>query len=308
MEVWGGLGCFGVVWGVSMDPILSNKDSKKLYDLADLLSEIEALKLDPKYSSILGYYDASSGVIPIVNKLPFNLREKWVTHASNYKKRHSVAFPPFYVFCPFVRDMSKIRNDPSLHYDVSNRDFTGRSDSHFQRKQPISSRKTEVVSQKANSFQQVKCPLHKTNHSLNNCRAFRQKSIEERRKRLREKGYCFKCCDSVEHRSKDCIAVTKCSTCQSTRNPSDLHIDNPANVDFPSASPPSLPLQTNLHAASPLQFQGGERPISGEPVVSRCTQICGDMFDGKSCAKLILVKVYHKEEPQNFIKTYANAR
>ena len=61
--------------------ILSNKDSKKLYDLADLLSEIEALKLDPKYSSILGYYDASSGVIPIVNKLPFNLREMWVTHA-----------------------------------------------------------------------------------------------------------------------------------------------------------------------------------------------------------------------------------
>ena len=75
-------------------PILS-KGSKKLYDLADLLSEIEALKLEPKYSSILGYYDASSGVIPIVNKLPFNLREKWVTHASNYKKHHSVVFRHF---------------------------------------------------------------------------------------------------------------------------------------------------------------------------------------------------------------------
>ena len=159
----------------------------------------------------------------------------------------------------------------------------------------------QVVSQKANSFQLVKCPLHKTNHSLNNCRAFRQKSIDERKKWLREKGYCFKCCDSVEHRSKDCIAVTKCSACQSTRHPSILHIDN----HFPSASPPFLPLQTDLHAASPLQFQGGERPISGEPVVSRCTQICGDMFEGKPCAKLILVKVYYKEEPQNFTKTYA---
>ena len=56
-------------------PRLSNKDNRKLYDLADIVSEIEALKLDPKYCSILSYYDASSGVIPIVNKPPFNLRE-----------------------------------------------------------------------------------------------------------------------------------------------------------------------------------------------------------------------------------------
>ena len=284
-------------------PTLSNKDSKKLYDLADLLSEIEALKQDPKYSSILGYYDASSGVIPIVNKLPYSLREKWVTHASNYKRKHSVVFPPFSVFCSFVRDMSKIRNDPSLRYDTSNREFTSRSD--IRKKEHVISRKTEVMNQTANSHQQNKCPLHKTNHSLNNCRAFRQKSFEERKKWLKEKGYCFKCCDSVEHKSKDCKTEIKCSACQSSRHPSALHIDKSVHVECPPVSPPSFPLQTDLHSASPLQFQGGERPISGEQAVSKCTEICGDTFGGKSCSKIVLVKVYHRDDPQRFIKTYA---
>ena len=282
-------------------PKLSNKDSKKLYDLADLVSEIEALKQDPKYSTILSYYDASSGVIPIVNKLPYNLREKWVTRASNYKQNHNVAFPPFSLFCSFVRDMSKIRNDPSLRYETSNSDFASRSDSH--NKEHISSRKTEVVNQKAFTFQQNKCPLHRTNHSLNNCRAFRQKSIDERKKWLKEKGYCFRCCDSVEHKSKDCKAEIKCSSCQSTRHSSALHIDRP--IEGLPVSHPSLPLQTNLQSGSPLQSQGGEKPISREQVVSKCTQICGDTFEGKSCAKIVLVKVYHKDNPRHFIKTYA---
>ena len=285
-------------------PRLSNKDSGKLYDLADIVSEIEALKLDPKYCSILSYYDASSGVIPIVNKLPFNLREKWVTHASNYKQKHSVAFPPFSVFCSFVRDMSRIRNDPSLRYDTSGNDFASRSDTH--RKEYVISRKADVVNQRENSLQQIKCPLHKTNHSLNNCRAFRQKPFDERKKWIKEKGYCFKCCDSVEHKSKDCKTEIKCSACQSTRHPSALHIDHkPVHLECPPVSSPPLPLQTNLQSASPLQFQGGERPMSGEPVVSKCTQICGDTFEGKSCAKIVLVKVYHKDDPQHFIKTYA---
>ena len=148
--------------------------------------------------------------------------------------------------------------------------------------------------------------MHKTNHSLNNRRAFRQKPFDERKKWIKEKGYCFKCCDSVEHKSKDCKTEIKCSACQSTRHPSALHIDHkPVHLECPPVSSPPLPLQTNLQSASPLQFQGGERPISGEPVVSKCTQICGGTFEGKSCAKIVLVKVYHKDDPQHFIKTYA---
>ena len=43
-------------------PTLTNKDNKKLYELSDLLSEIESVKNQEKYKALLGYLDSSSGV------------------------------------------------------------------------------------------------------------------------------------------------------------------------------------------------------------------------------------------------------
>ena len=72
-------------------PRITFRDSKRwLYDLADILSEIESIKSDKRYSSLQAYYDSSSGILPIVNKLPHSIQEKWTNHAVNYKKCHSV--------------------------------------------------------------------------------------------------------------------------------------------------------------------------------------------------------------------------
>ena len=57
-------------------PTLTNKDNVKLYDLLDILTEIESVMLNPQYATLLSYYNSSSGVIPIVSKLPHFLQEK----------------------------------------------------------------------------------------------------------------------------------------------------------------------------------------------------------------------------------------
>ena len=100
-------------------PTLTPKDNKKLFDLADIVSEIESIKQDPQYAALLGYYDSSSGVNPFVYKLPYGLRDKWITQASKYKQTHTVPFLPFSFFARFLRYISKVRNDPSLSYDTS---------------------------------------------------------------------------------------------------------------------------------------------------------------------------------------------
>ena len=46
-------------------PKLTYKDNSKLYELADIVAEIEATKRDERYGHLLGYFDSSSGVIPI---------------------------------------------------------------------------------------------------------------------------------------------------------------------------------------------------------------------------------------------------
>lgn len=50
-------------------PKLTNKDNKRLYELSDILSEIEYIKEKPQLKNLLAYFDSSSGIRPIVSKL-----------------------------------------------------------------------------------------------------------------------------------------------------------------------------------------------------------------------------------------------
>lgn len=51
-------------------PKLSAKNPAQLYDLSHIPSEIEGLQLNPKFASILAYFDSIVGINPIVSKLP----------------------------------------------------------------------------------------------------------------------------------------------------------------------------------------------------------------------------------------------
>ena len=72
--------------------------------------EIEAARADV-YLPGLSYLNTSRGVTPIVQKLPLNLQEKWITVGSRYKDQHRVPYPPFGVFVNFVCEQAKTRND-----------------------------------------------------------------------------------------------------------------------------------------------------------------------------------------------------
>jgi hypothetical protein len=103
-------------------PKLSNKENCKLYDLFDLVAEIQFLKNNQLYSSLFASYDSSAGVNPIVSKLPHNIQEKWITEASTYKQRYGAVYPPFSVFVEFLKKTAKTRNDPSFVFDPKGRD------------------------------------------------------------------------------------------------------------------------------------------------------------------------------------------
>ncbi|XP_071167095.1 uncharacterized protein [Mytilus edulis] len=95
-------------------PTLTNKDNARLYELSDILSEIEYHKENPKLGCLLAYFDSSSGINPIVEKLPYGLQEKWTTRATRYKAKYDVAFPPFTEFSAYIREISKTKNDPGF--------------------------------------------------------------------------------------------------------------------------------------------------------------------------------------------------
>ena len=50
---------------------------------------------------------------------------------------------------------------------------------------------------------------------------------------------------------------------------------------------------------------GRERPLIKSSITSKCTQVCGKNFNGKSCANIILIRVYPNGKPEQGIRTYA---
>lgn len=268
-------------------PRLSIKDTQKLFELADLLTEILSLKEQTAYKPLLAYFDSSVGINPIIEKLPHNMREKWISRAYNYKETKQ-CFPPFKFFADFVREMSRVRNDPSFSFTE-----TMNTPQKFIRSSPlavktrITTARTEISS---DSRDDTVCAIHGTSHRLSECRAFQTKPLEARKALLREKGLCFKCCDFM-HKSRHCREKIKCTICDSDKHVTVMHGDTPSKVHGGERTPHS----------GRNTFRTTSNPLVVE---SSCTEICGNMTYGKSCAKILPVFVHHCKDPRTRVKMY----
>ena len=149
---------------------------------------------DPIYSRLLGYYDTSSGILPIVSMLTFQNQDKWATRASQYKRFNNSPFPPFSIFVRFVQDICELKNDPGL---VSNT-----RDTFDKRKGPtnkVFGRKSEVSTETPST---TRCPKHKAYHTLEQCRAFLAMTFPNKRDFLKNKDLCFCCCKRKQRANK----------------------------------------------------------------------------------------------------------
>lgn len=90
-------------------------------------------------------------------------------------------------------------------------------DNQWKTKFPISANKTEV---EAFRSPDGKMPgidpdkhrmIYKKTITLEKCRGFRMKTMDERKSFLKEHLICYKCCMSTNHKARDCKAVIHCS-------------------------------------------------------------------------------------------------
>ena len=278
-------------------PKLTNKDAGKLYELADILSEVESVKEDQEYGPLLSYYDTSAGINPIVVKLPSGLQEKWTTHAVQYMSRHHVRYPPFAEFAQFVRYICRIKNNPCFMFDSGLTMGTQlKIDRTSSSKDKVVSRKTEVADNvysktspsdaPPKGVKEDHCPIHKTKHSLAVCRAFRSKPIAERRHMLKKNRGCYKCCE-FGHQAKECKAMVHCD-CGSNDHPTALHVDGEEERK-----------KFSTEQKEPSTTTGP----TDDSVTTKCTRMCD--VPSKSCAKMVLVKIFPEGDAGNSVKAYA---
>lgn len=272
-------------------PRISSKDYSKLHELSDLLMEIELAKAEG-YLPGLSYLDTARGINPIVQKLPFNLQEKWLSHGSSYKERYGVSFPPFEVLVDFISQQARIRNDPGFNFSSQTYSLHKAEKTSWKssKSREVSVNKINVSSpvhfdtdkeeRKTENAERL-CPIHKRPHLLRKCRSFREKPLEERfgflkEKRITAKNYRF---------------VTKCSECGSEKYSSS------------SALHPG-PAPKNQEVASASQHGREEVSTSPTEVEAHCTDVCKGDLSNKSCSKISLVKVYPKDQPEKALKFY----
>lgn len=285
-------------------PPISNKDTHKLRELGDLLKELEAAKAEGLLPGLM-FLDTARGVNPIVEKLPFSLRERWITQGSKYKDDYRVPFPPFSFFVEFVYSQARTRNDPSFAFNLSSTPSQLKVEKapNYFRKSAVAVRKTDVtatVSAPQNSTAvkrnepDQQCPIHNKPHPLSKCRGFRVKHLDERKTYLKENSICFRCCASTKHMAKDCKTTLKCVECESDKHTSAMH---------PGPAAWLLGGQTEH---SPGDKQSGESEDLAPPIVtSKCTDICGGTPRPRSCSKICLVKVSHADHPSKSHRVYA---
>lgn len=194
-------------------------DRKKLYALHDLLTEVETVKNLSEYSTIFSYLDSSLGVKPIIQKLSKQIQEKWVTRATNYKKQHAVLFPPFAEFVKFIEEMSIIRNDPGLMYEIPKETNLVQKSVNKNRLVYVTTRKTDISAGNSRNSSHL-CLIHKgSKHTINECIAFRSRSLENRKAILRNHNICLKCCETSDHFAARCKSKIYCDICEE----SDFH-------------------------------------------------------------------------------------
>ncbi|KAK3082658.1 hypothetical protein FSP39_001646 [Pinctada imbricata] len=263
---------------------ISYKTKSRLYEVSDVLNEILSVKMMPNYAQVFSYMDTSLGVQPVVNKLPLGIRNKWRDRGLKYKKDTGNVFPPFTYFCDFIREMAAAMNDPGFEFTMADQTegFQGGSGPRAQpRNSGIVAQKTNLEHVEGNgdktSANDTRCLIHNTSHKLENCRAFISMTHAKKKELIRKNGYCYKCLDG-KHLSKDCKATVRCEKCSSTKHPTVMHFD-------------SIPTQSK-------EENGGEK------VETKCTHLCG-RFAGKSCAKIILINVCHKDSRHQPTQIYA---
>lgn len=110
---------------------------------------------------------------------------------------------------------------------------------------------------------------------MNDCEKFRELGYEERKDFLLKNRICLKCVSSNEHVSKDCKrGKLECKICK------------------------------QMHATI-LHDPTRQKKKDTSQTYSACSQVCGQGQLARSCARVVLIEVFHQDNPSSKVPTYA---
>ena len=199
--------------------------------------------------------------------MPESLRDKWDNEVVKFSLKNEDAYPDFTVFASMIEKQSLLKNHPN----VKAFEKRGRRD----RRKPLTSAEDHLHTvlageTEAEDGNEKHCPFHKcAGHTLSECKAFAQKTLEEKTQWIKEERLCFRCLISG-HIAKQCKSKVKCSKCCSERHPTILH-----------------------------------KVTDGEEIKSARMSIGCNADSNVSCSKIALLDVFHPDRPLKKFRFYS---
>ena len=298
-------------------PKIGLNDTVGLEEFSDFLQQV---KIASKHIESLKVLNYPSQIQALVEKLPGWFKAKWSDKVLKFqKKRGKDAFPPFEEFAEEVQYHAERTNIPQILQSPgttgsiipdrnkrlgrqsgrnrsSNVALTSTSPAvddseatppHEESQvASIQAQQPNLMSTPASNSQSTRlttppnsgtyCFYHKMkSHAMNDCEQFQKLSYEERKDFLMKNRICLKCVSSNKHVSKDCSKdKLQCKICQQ-KHATVLHDPTRHKKEEPSR------------------------------VNSACSQVCGRNQPARSCARIVLLEVFHQDNPSAKVPTYA---
>ncbi|CAB3980037.1 Hypothetical predicted protein [Paramuricea clavata] len=185
-------------------------ERKKLQAFSDLCIDI-ARQIDQLPG--LGCLNYSIAIRPILNSLPEYIRRRWEKIVVEYAEENHDAYPDFQAFADMIEKQSLLRNHPNVTATFeSTRKEKGAT---WGRDYKVLKEDVEIIEESDN---EKYCTFHDMKaHNLPECKAFSQKTLQERTQWLKKAGLCYRCL-MQKHLAKECKRKVKCTKCGSDRH------------------------------------------------------------------------------------------
>ena len=231
-------------------PKIPPNEEANLQKYSDFLLHCQTTAKEIKYSKVL---DDPDGNQKMTRKLPRHLIDRWSREVdrwlsreheergfddrTNFMTANGAAYPPFSVFCEFLKREARIACNPVISSKILNEEEykredlekTDKSGRYQRRRNCLASGSSEVKEDTERSKREDKpkkevCHLCKGLHNLDACEQFPKMSLSERMQFVRSRGLCHGCL-KWGHLHRDCRHKKSCSTCNS---PHPTLLDNDA--------------------------------------------------------------------------------
>ncbi len=195
------------------------RDKTRLQIFADVCNDVDNQMAALPGLACLNYPNA---IKPIVENLPSFLKFKWEKQVVKYAEENNDKYPTFHQFATMIQKQARQRNHPNILAfehpipdDPPNRDEKG---AKTRQRRVFKTGSEDPGEEHANIPKEKYCPFHeRKGHELSECKAFGEKTLEEKTKWVKDAGICFRCLIG-KHRAKKCKENVKCDKYKSNRH------------------------------------------------------------------------------------------